>query len=71
MLFKMYAEAVWHASEADLHDLGLTEKGPLISLKAACVCAKSNDGRTEKSKEILVESLKKAGSDRTVQKTSS
>ena len=67
----MDAEAVWHASEADLHDLGLTEKGPLISLKAACVCAKSNDGRTEKSKEILVESLKKAGSDRTVQKTSS
>lgn len=51
----MDAEAVWHASEADLHELGLTEKGPLISLKAACVCAKSNDGRTEKSKEILVE----------------
>ena len=36
---------------------------------AACVCAKSNDGRIEKSKEILVESIKKAGSDRTVQKT--
>ena len=47
----------------------MAEKGSLISLKAACVCAKSNDGRTEKSKEILVESIKKAGSDRTVQKT--
>ena len=62
----MDAEAVWHASEADLHDLELTEKGPLISLKGACVCAKSNDGRTAKSKEILVESIKKAGSDKTV-----
>ena len=48
----MVEEAVLHASEADLHDLGFTEKGPLISLKAACVCAKSNDGRTKKSKEI-------------------
>ena len=51
----------WHASEADLHDLALTKKGPLISLKGACACAKSNDGRTPKSKEILVESMKKAG----------
>ena len=50
MLLKMDAEAVWHASEADLHELGLTEKGPLISLKAAGVCAKLNDARTEKSK---------------------
>ena len=54
-----------------MHDLGLIEKGPLISLKGACACTKSNDRRTPKSKEILVESIKKAGSDRTVQKTSS
>ena len=48
----MDAEAFWRASEADLHDLGLTEKGPLISLQEAGACAKSNDGRTAKSKEI-------------------
>ena len=58
-LFDMLQKRIW-----------TIEKGPLI-LKGACACAKSNDGRTPKSKEILVESIKKAGSDRTVQKTSS
>ena len=53
----MDAKGVWYASEANLHDLGLIEMGALISLKVAFASAKSNDGRTPKSKEILVESV--------------
>ena len=35
--------AIWEASEEDLHQLGLTERGDIIRLKA--FCAKTSDSK--------------------------
>ena len=55
--------AIWETSEEDLHQLGLTERGKIIRLKA--FCAKTSD-----SKQKLAELISNAGKERTSHKKS-
>ena len=55
--------AIWEASEEDLHQLGLTERGDIIRLKA--FCAKTSD-----SKQKLAKLISNAGKERTSNKKS-
>ena len=55
--------AIWEASEEGLHQLGLTERGDIIRLKA--FCAKTSD-----SKQKLAELFSDAGKERTSHKKS-
>ena len=50
----MDKEAIWEESEEDLHQLGLTERGEIIRLKAFCT-------KTADSKQKLAELISKAG----------
>ena len=61
--FQMDKGAIWEASEEDLHQLGLTERGDIIRLKA--FCAKTSD-----SKQKLAERIINAGKERTSHKKS-
>ena len=56
--------AIWEASEEDLHQLGLTERGNIIRLKA--FCAKTSD-----SKQKLAELVSNTGKERTSQTSDS
>ena len=55
--------AIWEASEEDLHQLGLTERGDIIRLKA--FCAKTSD-----SKQKLAKLISNVGKERTSKKKS-
>ena len=49
--FQMDKEAIWEESEEDLHQLGLTERGEIIRLKA--FCTKTTDSQ-QKLTELMI-----------------
>ena len=55
--------AIWEASEEDLHQLGLTERGDIIRLKAFCA-------KTSASKQKLAKLISNVGKERTSKKKS-
>ena len=61
--FQMDKGAIWEASEEDLHQLGLTERGDIIRFKAFCT-------KTSDNKQKLAEFISNAGKERTSHKKS-